>query len=132
MRATRLAAMLFAILLAACGGGAETEGSDTASPATELTAEETTGPGADCVQTDELTAVDDEFEPECIITSGALTVTNAGKEPHTFTITGSVDILLAPGKSEEVDDVTDGVEPDGETYFLCKIHPGMDGFLWVQ
>ena len=78
MRATRLAVMLFAILLAACGGEAETGGSDTASPATEETGTEAAGPGPECVETDELTAVDNEFEPECIITSGALTVTNVG------------------------------------------------------
>ena len=132
MRATRFAVVLFALLLAACGGEAETDGADTASPATEETAAEPVGPGPECVETDELTAVDNEFEPECIITSGALTVTNEGKAQHTFTISGSVDILLASGKSEEVDDVTDGAEPDGETHFLCKIHPGMDGFLWVQ
>ena len=132
MVVTRSVVLVLGILLAACGGDAETEGGETAQPTTEATAEETTGPGADCIQTDELTAVDNEWEPECIITSGALTVTNDGKEQHTFTIEGSVDILLAPGMSEEIDDVTDGAEPAGETTFVCRIHPGMAGVLWVQ
>ncbi len=132
MRVTRSVVLVLGILLAACGGDADTDADgEAAPPAAEITTEETTGPGADCVQTDELTAVDNEWEPECIVTSGALTVTNDGKAPHTFTITGSVDVALDPGKSE-VEDVTDAVEPAGETYFLCTIHPGMDGFLWVQ
>jgi hypothetical protein len=133
MKLSRGLVLALAMLLAACGGDADT-GAETAEPSptpAEATQPEAAEPGPDCEETDELTALDNEWEPQCIVTSGALTVTNDGKTTHTFTMAGSIDITLEPGKSEEVD-VTDAAEPVGDTYFLCTIHPGMDGFLWVR
>ncbi len=131
MRATRVSVLLFAILLAACGGDAEPEGTDTPSPATEETAAEPAGPGPECVETDELTASGNEWDPGCIVTSGSITIQNEDQSPHNFTITGAIEVPLEGGATETVD-VTEAAEPSGETYFLCTIHPGMDGFLWVQ
>ena len=133
MKGTRLAALLVVFLLGACGGDAETGSgpeSDSASPATEAPAEPV-GPGPECVETDELTASGNTWDPDCIVTSGSLTVTNEDEAPHTFTITGAIDEPLEGGATIEVD-VTGATEPEGETYFVCTIHPGMDGFLWVQ
>ncbi len=131
MRATRVVALFFAILLAGCGGDADTEATDTASPATEETAQEPAGPGPECVETDELTASGNEWDPGCIVTSGSLTVINEDQAPHTFTISGAIEEPLEGGATIEVD-VSEATEPEGETYFVCTIHPGMDGFLWVQ
>lgn len=132
MRTTRPAVLLFAILLVSCGGGEETgSGSDPASPALEETADEPAAPGPECVETDELTAVDDVWDPSCIVTSGSLTIVNEDPAPHTFTITGAIDEPFEGGATITID-VSGATEPEGETYFLCTIHPGMDGFLWVQ
>jgi plastocyanin len=133
MKGTRFVVLLLAVLLAACGGDTETgsgsEG-DPASPATEATAEPEE-PGPECVETDELTASANEWDPDCIVTSGTITITNEDEVPHTFTITGPVDEPLEGGATIEVD-VSDATEPEGETFFVCTIHPGMDGFLWVR
>jgi plastocyanin len=133
MRGSRYIVLLMVGLLAGCGGDAETgsgpEGASD-SPAAEASAEPE-GPGPECVETDELTASGNEWDPGCIVTSGSLTVTNEDPSPHTFTITGAIDEPLEGGASIEVD-VTGATEPEGETYFVCTIHPGMDGFLWVQ
>jgi hypothetical protein len=129
MRGTWPVVLLLAFLLTACGGDAETgSGSenDPASPAAEAE-----GPGPECVETDELTASNNEWDPGCIVTSGSLTVINADQIPHTFTISGAVDEPLEGGATIEVD-VSQATEPEGETFFVCTIHPGMDGFLWVQ
>ena len=129
MRPTRLTGIVFAILLAACGGDTETEGSDTASPAAEETA--AAGPGPECVETDELTASGNEWDPACIVTSGSITIVNEDESPHTFTIAGAIDEPIEGGAEVTVD-VSEATEPEGETFFVCTLHPGMDGFLWVQ
>jgi hypothetical protein len=125
----RFVVLLLAVLLVACGGDAETDSApegDSASPAAEAE-----GPGPECLETDELTAANNEWDPGCIVTSGSLTVVNDDQIPHTFTITGAIDEPLEGGATIEVD-VTGATEPAGETFFVCTIHPGMDGFLWVQ
>ena len=129
----RFMVLLLAFLLTACGGDAETDSGsegDTASPATEAPAE-AEGPGPECVETDELTAANNEWDPGCIVTTGSITITNEDQAPHTFTVAGKVDEALEGGSTITVD-VSDATEPEGETYFVCTIHPGMDGFLWVQ
>ena len=132
MRAARIIGVLFAVLLGACGGEAETEpGANTASPATQSPSPEAEAPGPECVETDDLTASGDEWDPSCIVTSGSITITNEDPAPHTFTIAGAVDEPIKGGATVTVD-VTEATEPEGETYFVCTIHPGMDGFLWVQ
>jgi plastocyanin len=133
MKGTRFAALLFVLLLAACGGDADTGSEaddDTASPAAEAPVE-AEGPGPECVETDELTASGNAWDPDCIVTSGTITVTNNDEAPHNFTITGAIEEPLEGGGTIEVD-VSGATEPEGETYFVCTIHPGMDGFLWVQ
>lgn len=128
---TRSIVLSVGILLTACGGDAETD-PGTASPSPTAAEEtEAAAPGPECFETDELAAVDNEFDPGCVVTSGTLTVTNEGQAAHTFTVPGSVDVTLEPGQSEEVD-VTEAAEPEGETFFQCTIHPGMQGFFWVQ
>ncbi len=132
MRATRFAVVLFAILLVACGEEAGTvSGSDSASPAAEETSAAPSAPGPECVETDELTASENEWDPGCIVTSGSITITNDDEVPHNFTITGAVEEPLE-AEAEVTVDVSGATEPEGDTYFLCTIHPGMDGFLWVQ
>lgn len=132
MRATRAIVMLLAVLLAACGGGAETDSaSDADSPSAESASPEAEGPGPECVETDELTASGIEWDPGCIVTSGSITITNEGQAPHTFTIPGEIDEPVDAAGTLEVD-VTAVAEPDEKTLFVCTIHPGMDGWLWVQ
>ena len=131
MRASRFGLLLLALLLAGCGGGSETgtgAESESDSPAAEAEAE---GPGPECVETDELTAANNEWDPGCIVTSGSLTVVNGDQIPHNFTITGAIEEPLEGGATIEVD-VSEATEAEGETFFVCTIHPGMDGFLWVQ
>jgi plastocyanin len=129
MTTTGFAVLLLALLLTACGGDAETGAGSEGDPASP--AAEAEGPGPECVETDELTASNNTWDPGCIVTSGSLTVINDDQVPHTFTITGAVDEPLEEGATIEVD-VSEAAEPEGETFFVCTIHPGMDGFLWVQ
>lgn len=113
------------MVLAACGGGG---GGDRPGQATG------TGPSADCVETTEVAALDNEFEPICVIaaTGDELTVTNEGTAPHTFTIGGTdVDEDLAPGDRITAT-VPDGLEIGAEHEFLCEIHPAMVGYLYVS
>lgn len=131
MRGTSFRVLLLALFLTACGGDGETgSGSEggTASPAAEAPAE---GPGPECVKTDKLTAANNEWDPSCIVTSGSLTIANDDEIPHNFTITGVIEEPLEGGATIEVD-VSEAAEAEGETFFVCTIHPGMDGFLWVQ
>jgi len=130
MKGTRFVVLMLAFLLAACGGDPETGSGPESDPATEAPAEPE-GPGPECVEADELTASGNAWDPDCIVTSGTITITNEDQAPHTFTITGAIDEPLEAGATIEVD-VTGATEPEGETYFVCTIHPGMDGFLWVQ
>ena len=126
--------ILVLAFLASCDGGtAEApEGPDARQSPAQAEPTEAAAPGPECVETNELTALDDEWDPGCIVVPGGrLTATNGGKALHSFTIAGAVDVDLRPGTSEEVD-VTDAADPDGETFFNCKYHPGMSGFFWVE
>ncbi len=108
--------------LAACGGD------EGASEPTGGTAPAAGGGGGEQVT---LSAVDNAFEPaELEVTSGeevTVEFTNDGETAHTFTSeelgidTGGVD----PGQSETVTFTA----PDGETEFICEIHPGMGGTI---
>jgi hypothetical protein len=130
MRA-KLILVAVALLLAACGGqggqGAQPRGTSTPGGTTEV------GPAADCIETSDITAVDNDFEPICVIAAAAteVSVTNDGFNPHTFTIRDTeVDERLDPGDEVSVA-VPDTLEPNAETEFVCRIHPSMVGYLYV-
>ena len=135
----RGSAVLLALVLAACGQGAESEtGSEAGdSPSTTAAAPaEPATPGPDCVETTELTAVDDDWEPQCVIVpGGSLTVKNEGEALHSFTIElhDAIDVDIKSGTSVVVDaaEAAETAGEAGETFFQCKYHPGMSGFLWV-
>ena len=131
MRRTGLIVLLFTSMIAACGQEAEPGAGSEAGPPPAEASPAVEEPGPECVETDELAAVDNDWDPGCIVTSGSVTITNEDQAPHNFTITGAVEAPLPGGKTATVD-VSEAAEPSGETYFLCTIHPGMDGFLWVQ
>ncbi len=122
----RMSALSIVLLLASCGGG---DGGRGARPTST-----DAGPSADCVETTEITAVDNEFEPICVIaaTGDELSVTNEGSAPHTFTIDGTdVDEDLPPG-SEATAAVPEGLEVEAENEFHCTIHPSMVGYMYVS
>lgn len=125
----RAIAISTVLVLASCGGGGDGGGGGDARPeATE------TGPSADCVETSEVAALDNEFEPICVIAASGdeLTVTNEGTAPHTFTISETdVDEDLAPG-DEITATVPEGLEVGAENEFHCEIHPSMVGYLYVS
>ncbi len=127
---TTLTALL--VLATACAGGrGGTGGHRRAEPTDPATAE---GPAADCVETTDVIAVDNEFEPICVIaTSGTeLTVTNEGAADHTFTIRDTdVDVLLEP-RAEETVAVPEELEAGAEHEFHCEFHPTMVGYLYVE
>jgi plastocyanin len=119
---------LAALPLAACGG-------DQGNGAGGRPEHDHEGmPSADCVETSEVTALDNEFEPICVTaaTGDELTITNDGAAPHTFTIEGTdVDEMLQPG-DQVTATVPEGLEVEAETEFHCTIHPGMVGYLYVS
>jgi plastocyanin len=125
-----LAAMV--VLATACGGdGGGGDGARRAQP-TDQTAEE--GPAADCVETSDVVAVDNEFEPICVIATRGdqLTVISEGSAQHTFTIRDTdVDVLLDPGDEENVE-VPGELEAGAEHEFNCRFHPTMVGYLYVE
>jgi plastocyanin len=120
-----------AVLLAACGGQAGQEAQPRDTSTAGGTAE--VGPAADCIDTSDITAVDNDFEPICVIAaSGAeLSVTNEGGLSHTFTIRDTdVDEVLEPGDEATVT-VPDTLETEAESEFHCRFHPSMVGYLYV-
>ncbi len=122
----RMSALSIVLLLASCGGG---DGGRGARPTST-----DAGPSADCVETTEITAVDNEFEPICVIaaTGDELSVANEGAAPHTFTISGTdVDEDLPPG-SEITAAVPEGLDVGAENEFHCTIHPSMVGYMYVS
>jgi plastocyanin len=125
--------MAMLVLATACGGGGGGGGGggQQAEPTEEATE---TGPAADCVQTRDIVAIDNEFEPICVIaaTGDELTVTSEGSAQHTFTISGTdVDVLLDPGAEETVV-VPEELEAGAEHEFNCRFHPTMVGYLFVE
>jgi plastocyanin len=117
---------LAALLLSACGGDEEAGGRGEHD-------HEGGAPSADCVETTELTAVDNEFEPVCVVasTGDELTITNEGAAPHTFTIPETdVNVMLQAG-DQGTATVPQGLEPNAEIEFHCTIHPEMVGYLHV-
>lgn len=126
--------LVTSLMLASCGqeSAPAPPAAQDASPTGEAAPAEIETPGPECEETNELTAIDDDWDPTCIVVpGGSLEVTNDGEALHNFTIAGAVDVDIQPGKSEKVD-VSDATEPVGETYFNCTYHPGMSGFLWVR
>jgi plastocyanin len=124
-----LTAML--VLATACGGGNGGGGGRRAEPTEPATQ---SGPAADCVETTDVVAVDNEFEPICVIaaTGDELTVTSEGTAQHTFTISDAdVDVLLDPGAEETVA-VPEELEAGAEHEFNCRFHPTMVGYLYVE
>ena len=127
----RLTLTALLVLATACGGGSEGNGGGQAEPTGDATE---TGPAADCVQTTDVVAVDNEFEPICVIVARGdeLTVTSDGTAQHTFTISGTdVDVLLDPG-AEETLAVPEELEAAAEHEFNCRFHPTMVGYLYVE
>jgi plastocyanin len=117
------------VVATACGGGGG--GDQRAEPTAPATAE---GPAADCVETTDVVAVDNEFQPICVIatTGTELTVTSEGAADHTFTIRDTdVDVLLEPGAEETVA-VPEELEAGAEHEFHCEFHPTMVGYLYVE
>lgn len=112
------------VLAAACGGGAgETSPDEHAHSPTVA--------GEACEETDEITAVDNAFEPPCSSVPAQVTVTNEGRLPHTFTIPDTdVDVALSRGVTETVD--LGEVTPGEEIQYHCTIHPQMVGHLTVE
>jgi plastocyanin len=121
----RVASISMVLLLVSCGGDGGGGGARPTSTGGS--------PSADCVETTDLTAVDNEFEPICVIAASGdeLTISNEGSAPHTFTIPDTdVDVTLQPG-DQGTATVPDGLEIDAENEFLCTIHPEMVGYLYV-
>jgi plastocyanin len=115
------------LLLASCGDG------DGGGGGARPTSAEGS-PSADCVETTDVTAVDNEFEPICMIaaTGDELAITNEGAAPHTFTIDGTdVDETLQPG-DQATATVPEGLDVEAENEFHCTIHPSMVGYLFVS
>ena len=77
-------------------------------------------------------AVDDRFEPACIVVDvpGAITlvVRNAGRHPHNLTMAGGDRVSVDAG---QVAILTTSVAEGGARY-TCTIHEGMDGELRVR
>lgn len=119
----RVSVLSIVLLLTSCGGDGGARGTSAEG-----------SPSADCVETTDLTAVDNEFEPICVIaaTGAELTITNEGSLPHTFTIPETdVDEALDPG-AQVTSTVPEGLEAGAETEFHCTIHPSMIGYLYVS
>jgi plastocyanin len=128
----RTTLLALVVLATACGGGGGGGGGGQRTEPTEAATE--TGPAADCVQTTDVVAVDNEFEPICVIaaTGDELTVTSEGSAQHTFTIGGTdVDVLLDPGAEETVS-IPEELETGAEHEFNCRFHPTMVGYLFVE
>jgi plastocyanin len=120
----RMAFLSMILVLASCGGDG---GGGTRRTSTEGS------PSADCVETTDITAVDNEFEPVCVIaaTGDELAISNQGSAPHTFTIPHTdIDVALDPG-SDATATVPEGLAVEAENEFECTIHPGMVGYLYV-
>ena len=118
------------VLAAACGGGGG--GGTPQGQPTDVATD--SGPAADCVETTDIVAVDNDFEPICVIasTGAEVTLTNEGQAQHTFTIRDTdVDVLLEPG-AEENATVPEELEANAEHEFHCEFHPSMVGYLYVE
>jgi plastocyanin len=130
MRSRFLAAALLLASACGAGGGDASDQRATGEPTGAATEE---GPAADCVETTDVLAVDNDFEPICVIASAGteLSVTNEGGSPHTFTIPDTnVDEVLEPGDETTVT-VPDTLETNAESEFQCRFHPSMVGYLYV-
>jgi plastocyanin len=124
---------LVALTAARCGGGGGGGGGQAGGGSPSPTATET-GPAADCVETSELVAEDNHWDPVCLIASQGqeVTVTNEGDASHTFTIPDSdVDFVLEPGDEVRAT-IPGGLDVEAENEFHCRFHGGMVGYLYVQ
>ncbi len=93
-----------------------------------------TGFAPDCVETTEVEAQDNSFEPVCLIISpgDSVTVRNTGAAKHNFEIPGTdISSDVDAGDQVVVEGVGDAVEPGVETEFVCRFHSGMGGYLNV-
>jgi plastocyanin len=135
---SRAPVMCLAVALAACGGGSPP--SEPAAPADPQTSPTDELP-PDCKDSTgtpivAITAVDNEFEPFCVIVSAdqRFEVTNEGISRHTFTIRDSdIDIRLKPGAEATTGPIGEVAEPgSGEQEFGCLIHPSMVGYFAVE
>lgn len=127
------------LLGAACAAGTEPPsearpGSEaTSSPEDELPAgcQDATG-----TPTVAITAVDNEFEPFCVIVSPdqRFRVTNEGISKHSFTIRDTaIDLTLGPGDRGATGAIGDQVAAgSGEQEFFCTFHPSMVGYFAVE
>jgi len=74
---------------------------------------------------------DFSYDPSCVAApaDATLTISNVGKVPHTFTVSGTgAAIEVAAGESGTLD--LSGVEP-GTYRVFCTYHPDMEGALKV-
>jgi plastocyanin len=108
--------VLLVALLAACGGGGDTDGAA----------------GEDAVPADTLVMSDNAFEPQSwSVTSGTYTLDNQGQALHNLTVEGTdIDVDVQPGQTQEVDIDLD----PGEYEMVCEYHiaQGMTGTVVVE
>ena len=121
------------LLLGACSGGGDPATSPTGGPTTTAA----TGPPEDCDDQSakakiEIEMRDSFFDPDCVVmTLGSeVAVVNAGATVHSFTVQlTDADQDLTPGSDLTLTFGDNVVE--GEWFFFCKYHSGMNGTLWV-
>jgi plastocyanin len=137
MQTSRIVVAAIALLVSGCAGG----GGPAARPSPEPTSapvedelppdcQDATGPRSVAI-----TAVDNEFEPFCVMVGPdqRFEVTNEGTSRHTFTIRDTdIDLGLRPGATASTGPIGESVEPgSGENEFFCTIHPSMVGYFAV-
>lgn len=74
---------------------------------------------------------DFSFDPSCVATGpdATLAISNVGKVPHTFTVSGTdASVDVAAGDSAELD--LAGIAP-GTYRVFCTYHPSMEGALRI-
>jgi plastocyanin len=89
-------------------------------------------PPAHCVDTAEISAVDNRWKPACVIaTSGdEITVTNDGSTRHILLMAGfEIYESLDPGDDATVA-VPHGLRAGARNEFRCAIHPTMVGYIY--
>lgn len=139
MRKLMFLSLLVVLLLAgaACGGGGD-EGGDSAAPEETASDIEDSAEDATCEPagaTVNVVAVDNQFDSDCYAapadTEFQLTLENQDPFAHNFSIyveKGGERLFEGPyvqGTESQTFDV--GPQPAQSAYFLCDIHPHMEG-----
>ena len=129
MRKLFLVAIAVALLAAACGDDSGNGGPGNAAAPPVSLAGKVTDKGIKALGTEttlEMEADDEYFGPTFVTAKGgstiSVTITNTGKESHTFTIDGTtIDKQLSPGQKATVDVA---VPATGSLSFYCRFHKG--------